>query len=156
MAGAVPLGAAVPAPQLRFMARLSFLACDGSPRFHVSYETMRRLLGGRHFNFMRGDLERVLFDALARRAQVRFGSVRASSRSRRTILEPVGKDLWTIDGRVVRAYGFPFPTRMVVLLDGERHRSGDALVSLVAVAPRAAWQMRTGVAGRLAPFLPLP
>jgi hypothetical protein len=30
-------------------------------------------------------------------------------------LKPVGKDLWTIDGPVVRAYGLPFPTRMVVL-----------------------------------------
>jgi hypothetical protein len=31
------------------------------------------------------------------------------------VLEPVGKDLWIIDGPVVRAYGFPFPTRMVVV-----------------------------------------
>jgi hypothetical protein len=31
-----------------------------------------------------------------------------------TLLEPVGEDLWTIDGPVVHAYGFPFPTRMVV------------------------------------------
>jgi 2-polyprenyl-6-methoxyphenol hydroxylase-like FAD-dependent oxidoreductase len=55
------------------IARLSFLTRDGTPRFDVSYETMRQLLGGRHFNFMRGDLERVLFDSL-RRTQVRFGS----------------------------------------------------------------------------------
>jgi 2-polyprenyl-6-methoxyphenol hydroxylase-like FAD-dependent oxidoreductase len=55
------------------IARLSFLKRDGSTRFDVSYETMRQLLGGRHFNFMRGDLERVLFDNL-RRTQVRFGS----------------------------------------------------------------------------------
>ncbi|HEY8086263.1 MAG TPA: hypothetical protein VIF09_00410, partial [Polyangiaceae bacterium] len=32
-----------------------------------------------------------------------------------TVLQPVGKDLWTIDGPVVRAYGFAFPTRMVVV-----------------------------------------
>ncbi len=56
------------------IGRLSFLARDGSTRFHVSYETMRQLLGGRHFNFMRGDLERVLFDALADRNRLRFGS----------------------------------------------------------------------------------
>lgn len=55
------------------IGRLSFLMRDGSTRFHVSYETMRQLLGGRHFNFMRGDLERVLFDSLGR-TQVRFGS----------------------------------------------------------------------------------
>ena len=35
---------------------------------------MRQLLGGRHFNFMRGDLERVFFDALAGRNRLRFGS----------------------------------------------------------------------------------
>ena len=56
------------------IAWLSFLAPDGTPRFRISYETMRRLLGGRHFNFMRGDLQRVLFDALARPDRVRFGS----------------------------------------------------------------------------------
>src|SRR5579859_1584173 len=54
------------------IARLSFLRRDGSTRFDVSYERMRQLLGGRHFNFMRGDLERVLFDNL-QRTQVRFG-----------------------------------------------------------------------------------
>jgi 2-polyprenyl-6-methoxyphenol hydroxylase-like FAD-dependent oxidoreductase len=55
------------------IAWLSFLASDGTTRFRVEYETMRRLLGGRHFNFMRGDLERLLFEALAGRAEVRFG-----------------------------------------------------------------------------------
>ncbi|HEX8793199.1 MAG TPA: DUF4336 domain-containing protein, partial [Polyangiaceae bacterium] len=30
-------------------------------------------------------------------------------------LEPVGNDLWTIEGPVVRAYGLPFSTRMVVV-----------------------------------------
>ncbi|HEY8086264.1 MAG TPA: FAD-dependent monooxygenase [Polyangiaceae bacterium] len=56
------------------IAKLAFLERDGSTRFSVSYETMRQLLGGRHFNFMRGDLERVLFDALGGRTEVRFGS----------------------------------------------------------------------------------
>lgn len=32
-----------------------------------------------------------------------------------TLLQLVGKELWTIDGPVVRAYGFPFSTRMVVV-----------------------------------------
>lgn len=31
-----------------------------------------------------------------------------------TLLQPVGDGLWLIDGPVVRAYGFPFPTRMAV------------------------------------------
>ena len=36
------------------------------------------------------------------------------------ILEPIGENLWLIDGPVVRAYGLPFPTRMVIA----RLRSG--------------------------------
>lgn len=32
-----------------------------------------------------------------------------------TVLQPLGTDLWMIDGPVVRAYGFPFSTRMVVV-----------------------------------------
>jgi 2-polyprenyl-6-methoxyphenol hydroxylase-like FAD-dependent oxidoreductase len=56
------------------IAWLSFLAPDGKPRFRVEYETMRHLLDGRHFNFMRGDLERVLFEALPDHTRVRFGS----------------------------------------------------------------------------------
>jgi hypothetical protein len=31
------------------------------------------------------------------------------------LLEPVGEGIWTLDGPAVRAYGFPFPTRMVVV-----------------------------------------
>ena len=31
-----------------------------------------------------------------------------------TLLQPVSDSLWLIDGPVVRAYGFPFPTRMAI------------------------------------------
>jgi hypothetical protein len=31
------------------------------------------------------------------------------------MLQPVGKGLWIVDGPIVHAYGFPFPTRMVVV-----------------------------------------
>jgi 2-polyprenyl-6-methoxyphenol hydroxylase-like FAD-dependent oxidoreductase len=56
------------------IAWLSFLKPDGTPRFRISYETMRKLLGGRHFNFMRGELEHVLFEELHGRVPVHFGS----------------------------------------------------------------------------------
>jgi 2-polyprenyl-6-methoxyphenol hydroxylase-like FAD-dependent oxidoreductase len=56
------------------IAWLSFRAPDGATRFRLGYDTMRSLLGGRHFNFVRGDLERVLFEALAPGVDVRFGS----------------------------------------------------------------------------------
>jgi 2-polyprenyl-6-methoxyphenol hydroxylase-like FAD-dependent oxidoreductase len=53
---------------------LTFIRREGDEGFSVPYPRMRDLLGGRHFNFMRGDLERVLFDALGgERAPVRFG-----------------------------------------------------------------------------------
>jgi hypothetical protein len=32
-----------------------------------------------------------------------------------SVLEPLANNLWLIEGPVVRAYGFPFPTRMAVL-----------------------------------------
>lgn len=56
------------------IAWLSFVAPDGTTRFRISYESMRLVLGGRHFNFMRGELEGLLFETLAHRANVRFGS----------------------------------------------------------------------------------
>jgi len=56
------------------IAWLSFRARDGTTRFRLGYETMRSLLGGRHFNFVRGDLERVLFEALGPGVDVRFGA----------------------------------------------------------------------------------
>lgn len=55
------------------IAWLSFLSPDCTPRFRIEYEVMRRLLDGRHFNFMRGELEHLLFDALGGQA-VRFGT----------------------------------------------------------------------------------
>jgi 2-polyprenyl-6-methoxyphenol hydroxylase-like FAD-dependent oxidoreductase len=49
--------------------RLRFVDRTGRQRFAVNYGRMRRkLFHGRHFNFLRGDLERVLLTA-ARRAQ---------------------------------------------------------------------------------------
>jgi 2-polyprenyl-6-methoxyphenol hydroxylase-like FAD-dependent oxidoreductase len=38
-----------------------FVDAEGRERFSVSYAAFRRLFNGRHFNFMRGDLERVLY-----------------------------------------------------------------------------------------------
>jgi 2-polyprenyl-6-methoxyphenol hydroxylase-like FAD-dependent oxidoreductase len=54
---------------------LSFVRASGEVRMAIPYPRMRELLGGRHFNFMRGDLERVLLDALGgEQAPVRFGT----------------------------------------------------------------------------------
>ena len=50
------------------------VAEDGRVRTRLPYAKVRSaFFDGRHFNFMRGDLLRVLFDALPRRVHVRFG-----------------------------------------------------------------------------------
>lgn len=55
--------------------RLSFLAGDGHQRFALPYASLRRLLfADCHFNFMRGDLERLLFDSLPGLTPIRFGT----------------------------------------------------------------------------------
>lgn len=51
---------------------LTFVGRDGRTRLRVPYPVLReRIFGGRHFNFMRGDLERVLYNAA--RSTVVFG-----------------------------------------------------------------------------------
>lgn len=55
--------------------RLAFLGPSGKERFSLSYATLRKnLFGGRHFNFMRGDLERLLYSKIEDRIKVRFGT----------------------------------------------------------------------------------
>jgi 2-polyprenyl-6-methoxyphenol hydroxylase-like FAD-dependent oxidoreductase len=47
------------------VARLVFLDAAGATRYAVGYPALRRrAFGGRHYNFLRGDLERVLHDAV--------------------------------------------------------------------------------------------
>jgi 2-polyprenyl-6-methoxyphenol hydroxylase-like FAD-dependent oxidoreductase len=51
---------------------LTFVGRDGRPRLRVAYPVLReRIFGGQHFNFMRGDLERLLYNAA--RSTVIFG-----------------------------------------------------------------------------------
>ncbi len=55
--------------------KLSFLDGDGHERFALPYASLRRLVfADRHFNFMRGDLERVLHDCLPGLTPLRFGT----------------------------------------------------------------------------------
>lgn len=55
--------------------RLAFFAPSGKERFSLSYATLRRnLFGDRHFNFMRGDLERLLYSKIEDRVEVRLGT----------------------------------------------------------------------------------
>jgi 2-polyprenyl-6-methoxyphenol hydroxylase-like FAD-dependent oxidoreductase len=55
--------------------RLAFLGPAGKERFSLSYATLRKnLFGGRHFNFMRGDFERLLYSKIKNRVEMRLGT----------------------------------------------------------------------------------
>ncbi|MGH9613006.1 MAG: FAD-dependent monooxygenase [Bryobacteraceae bacterium] len=57
------------------IARLAFVNSAGKERFSLSYRVLRRrLFDDRHFNFMRGDLERVLYSRIENRVEIRFGT----------------------------------------------------------------------------------
>ena len=55
------------------IGRLAFLEPDGREAFSIAYSAYRRLFGGRHFYFMRGDLEKLLYRKIEGRLPVRFG-----------------------------------------------------------------------------------
>jgi len=52
--------------------RLAFLDANGRQKFSLNYAAVRKLFGGRHFNFMRGDLERVLYTKVKDNVPLRF------------------------------------------------------------------------------------
>lgn len=55
--------------------RLAFVDATGKEKFSVGYAALRKnLFGGRHFNFMRGDLELLLYSRIEDRVPVRFGT----------------------------------------------------------------------------------
>jgi 2-polyprenyl-6-methoxyphenol hydroxylase-like FAD-dependent oxidoreductase len=55
--------------------RLAFLGPSGEEKFSVSYPALRKsLFGDRHFNFIRGDLERLLYSKIEDRIRVRFAT----------------------------------------------------------------------------------
>jgi 2-polyprenyl-6-methoxyphenol hydroxylase-like FAD-dependent oxidoreductase len=58
----------------REIPRLTFESASGSPLFSLSYrDVRRRLFGGRHFNFLRSDLERVLLARVFGDVDIHFG-----------------------------------------------------------------------------------
>ncbi len=55
--------------------QLAFVDSRGQEKFSVSYAALRKnVFGGRHFNFMRGDLERLLYSKIEDQVRVRFGT----------------------------------------------------------------------------------
>ena len=56
------------------VGRLVFVDGRGHERFSLSYPLLRRrLFGGRHFNFLRGDLEALLYARVKGKVPMRFG-----------------------------------------------------------------------------------
>jgi len=59
--------------------RLAFVDQAGRERFSVAYRPLRKhLFADRHFNFLRGELEHVLYRRFERRDTIRFGTTVAS------------------------------------------------------------------------------
>jgi 2-polyprenyl-6-methoxyphenol hydroxylase-like FAD-dependent oxidoreductase len=60
--------------------RLAFVDARGREKFSVGYAALRRLADGRHFNFMRGDLQRVLYAKVRDDIRLLFGTTAESFR----------------------------------------------------------------------------
>ncbi len=138
------------------IGNFAFLKPDGSPKFSLSYETFRKLFDGRHFNFMRGDLERLLYEALPDRSGVRFGRtitrVDQGGRNVRVVLddgtELEGDVLVGADGIYSNVRGLVFGpgsdyerylgfhTFAYILDDPELHRSTEDTFSTLTVPGR--------------------
>ncbi|RSL33920.1 FAD-dependent oxidoreductase [Salibacterium salarium] len=53
---------------------LKFLTPNGKEKSSIPYQSLRNLLQNRHYNFMRGNLERLLYDRIKEHVDFRFGT----------------------------------------------------------------------------------
>ena len=67
--------------------RLVYVDGDGRERFALGGSALDRLVGGRRFNLLRGDIERVLYEHVRDGVEVRFGVSVEARRSGTTVLE---------------------------------------------------------------------
>jgi 2-polyprenyl-6-methoxyphenol hydroxylase-like FAD-dependent oxidoreductase len=80
----------------RQIDRLAFLDARGREKYSLRYTALRRrLFRDRHFNFMRGDLERILYERIAQDVDFRFGvtvsSFEDDGRSAHVVLSDQGQ-----------------------------------------------------------------
>lgn len=54
------------------ISRLAFLNPEGREKYSIRYPAFRKVFNNRHFNFMRGELERVLHSKVADQVQIRY------------------------------------------------------------------------------------
>jgi 2-polyprenyl-6-methoxyphenol hydroxylase-like FAD-dependent oxidoreductase len=69
------------------ISRLTFLDKHGHERIDLAYETLRSMLGGKLFSFMRGDLVRILHSAVKAEVPLHFGVSVASLRQQPSCVE---------------------------------------------------------------------
>lgn len=53
---------------------ISVKRVDGSTKYAIPYKSLRKLMNDRHFNFMRGDLERVLYERIQERIEITYST----------------------------------------------------------------------------------
>jgi 2-polyprenyl-6-methoxyphenol hydroxylase-like FAD-dependent oxidoreductase len=107
------------------VTRLVFVDGRSRPRAVIDYPRIRRsVFRDRHFNFMRGDLERVLHDMLPPAVELRFGTT-----ARAIDLEADGAAVATSDGRRERY-------DVVVAADGARSATRELVMPPAAIRHR--------------------
>jgi 2-polyprenyl-6-methoxyphenol hydroxylase-like FAD-dependent oxidoreductase len=74
------------------ISRLSFVKQNGEERFSIDYAALRKLFDDRHYNFMRGDLERVLLEEIRERVELRFGTTISGIRQSKDRVEATLSD----------------------------------------------------------------
>lgn len=77
---------------------LDFVTVDGRPRFSVTADDARAMLGGHNLNLLRSDVESVLYEAVRGKVDVRFGAAVETVRR-----DPAGVHVTFGDGSVETA-----------------------------------------------------
>jgi 2-polyprenyl-6-methoxyphenol hydroxylase-like FAD-dependent oxidoreductase len=101
---------------------LIFINEQGGEKFSVPYATFKKLMNNRHFNFLRGDLERVLFAALPSDSDIRFNTTITRIEQAQSGVQILLSDGSRIDADLlVGAGGIHSPVRSLVFGDELRY-----------------------------------
>lgn len=76
---------------------LNTIRPDGTTKYSLKYKDVRALLNNRHFNFMRGDLERVLLERVKDRIQIRYRTTVTSIQQDHSMVHVELSDETTLD-----------------------------------------------------------
>ncbi|WP_028782247.1 FAD-dependent monooxygenase [Thalassobacillus devorans] len=76
---------------------LNTIRPDGTTKYSLRYKDVRALLNNRHYNFMRGDLERVLLERVKDRIQIRYRTTVTSIKQDNSMVHVELSDETTVD-----------------------------------------------------------